>query len=161
MKHAEGKFTGSNKLNLYWQSWVPEGTPVAVLLIVHGLAEHSGRYTNPVNYFVPKSYAVYSFDLPGHGKSDGKRGYVERFSNYVDDVKTYYDMVKQQNKDTKIFLVGHSMGGTIATAYAGSNTLVMTLISCSFFLAGLSSAAIWSMISYSWRFFSRKRLDIS
>jgi len=48
MKHAEGKFTGSNKLNLYWQSWVPEGTPVAVLLIVHGLAEHSGRYTNPV-----------------------------------------------------------------------------------------------------------------
>jgi alpha-beta hydrolase superfamily lysophospholipase len=118
MKHAEGKFTGSNKLNLYWQSWIPDGAPVAVLLVVHGLAEHSGRYTNPVNYFVPKGYAVYSFDLAGHGKSDGKRGYVERFTNYVDDVKTYYDIVKQQNKGTKIFLVGHSMGGTIATAYA-------------------------------------------
>jgi len=49
---------------------------------------------------VPKSYAVYSFDLPGHGKSDGKRGYVERFSNYVDDVKTYYDMVKQAEQKT-------------------------------------------------------------
>ena len=118
MKHAEGKFTGSNELNLYWQSWIPDGAPVAVLLVVHGLAEHSGRYTNPVNYFVPKGYAVYSFDLAGHGKSDGKRGYVERFTNYVDDVKTYYDIVKQQNKGTKIFLVGHSMGGTIATAYA-------------------------------------------
>ena len=118
MKHAEGKFTGSNKLNLNWQSWIPDGAPVAVLLVVHGLAEHSGRYTNPVNYFVPKGYAVYSFDLAGHGKSDGKRGYVERFTNYVDDVKTYYDIVKQQNKGTKIFLVGHSMGGTIATAYA-------------------------------------------
>jgi alpha-beta hydrolase superfamily lysophospholipase len=118
MKHAEGKFTGSNELNLYWQSWIPDGAPVAVLLVVHGLAEHSGRYTNPVNYFVPKGYAVYSFDLAGHGKSDGKRGYVERFTNYVDDVKTYYDIVKQHNKGTKIFLVGHSMGGTIATAYA-------------------------------------------
>jgi len=51
--------------------------------------------------------------FPDMVKSDGKRGYVERFSNYVDDVKTYYDMVKQQNKDTKIFLVGHSMGALL------------------------------------------------
>jgi alpha-beta hydrolase superfamily lysophospholipase len=118
MRHNEGKFIGSNKLNLYWQSWLPDGAPVAVLLVVHGLAEHSGRYINPVDYFVPKGYAVYSFDLSGHGKSEGKRGYVERFANYPDDVNTYYDMVKKENPNVKIFLVGHSMGGTIATAYA-------------------------------------------
>lgn len=117
MQHTEGKFLGRNNLNLYYQSWAPDGVPIAVLLVVHGLAEHSGRYSNLVNYFVPKGYTIYSFDLRGHGKSEGKRGYVERFSYYLDDVKTYYDKVVQENKNTKIFMVGHSMGGTIATAY--------------------------------------------
>ena len=53
MQHNEGKFQGRNNLNLYYQSWLPEGAPIAVLLVVHGLAEHSGRYTYVVNYFVP------------------------------------------------------------------------------------------------------------
>ena len=118
MQHTEGKFTGRNNLNLYYQSWLPDGVPIAVLVVVHGLAEHSGRYSNVVNYLVPKGYAIYSFDLRGHGKSEGKRGYVERFSYYADDLKTYCDMVRQQNKSAKIFLVGHSIGSTISTAYA-------------------------------------------
>ena len=118
MQHTEGKFTGRNNFNLYYQSWLPDGKPIAVLIIVHGIAEHSGRYSNLVNYFVPKGYAVYSFDLRGHGKSDGTRSYIEHFSYYLDDLKTYFDMVSQQNPNTKIFLVGHSMGSTIAMAYA-------------------------------------------
>ena len=118
MQHTEGKFTGRNNLNLYYQSWLPDVKPIAALLVIHGLAEHSGRYLNVVNYFVPKGYAVYAFDLRGHGKSDGKRGYVERFSYYLDDLKTFYDKVNQEQKNTKIFIVGHSIGGTIAAAYA-------------------------------------------
>ena len=118
MQHTEGKFTGRNNFNLYCQSWLPDGKPIAVLIIVHGIAEHSGRYSNLVNYFVPKGYAVYSFDLRGHGKSDGTRSYIEHFSYYLDDLKTYFDMVSQQNPNAKIFLVGHSMGSTIAMAYA-------------------------------------------
>jgi acylglycerol lipase len=118
MQHNEGKFTGRNNFNLYSQSWLPDGNPHAVLLVVHGLAEHSSRYANVVNYFVPRGYAVYSFDLRGHGKSEGKRGYVEHFSYYLDDLKTYYDIVRQENKNAKIFMVGHSIGGTIATAFA-------------------------------------------
>ena len=118
MQHTEGKFLGRNNLNLYYQSWAPDGIPIAVLVVVHGLAEHSGRYSNLVNYFVPKGYAVYSFDQRGHGKSEGTRGYVERFSYYLDDLKTFCDMVSREHKSTKVFMVGHSMGGTIATAYA-------------------------------------------
>ena len=118
MQHTEGKFTGRNNLNLYYQSWLPDGVPLAVLIVIHGIAEHSGRYANIVNYFVPKGYAVYSFDLRGHGKSDGIRSHVERFSYYLDDLKTFCYKVRDENKTAKIFLVGHSMGSTIALDYA-------------------------------------------
>lgn len=118
MQHTEGKFTGRNNYNLYRQAWLPDGIPAAVLVVVHGIAEHSGRYANLVNYFVPKGYAIYSFDLRGHGKSDGKRSYVERFSYYLDDLKTFCNKVSEESKNAETFLVGHSMGSTIAIDYA-------------------------------------------
>jgi len=87
------------------------------LLVVHGWAEHSGRYANLVNHFVPKGYAICAHDQRGHGKSGGMRGYIERFSDYLGDLKTFVDNVRSEHNDTKIFLIGHSMGATIATAY--------------------------------------------
>jgi len=118
MEHQEGRFQGCKGLSLYYQCWLPESEPRAILLIAHGWAEHSGRYMNPVNYFVPRGYAVYAPDHRGHGKSEGARGYVERFSDYLDDFKTFFDIVRSKHGNTKIYLVGHSMGGTLATAYA-------------------------------------------
>ena len=118
MKHVEGKFKGYKNLNLYYQCWLPSNEPKAVLLVAHGLAEHSGRYINIVNHFVPKGYAVYGFDQRGHGKSQGQRGYVERFSHFVSDLKTFSGIIRSKHRDAKIFIVGHSVGGTIATAYA-------------------------------------------
>jgi acylglycerol lipase len=118
MKHKDGKFKGYKGLNLYYQYWLPEGKPRAVLLVAHGLAEHSGRYKNLVDYFVPKGYAVYAPDHRGHGKSEGTRSYVDSFNDYLTDLKTFFDMVRKEHKNTKIFLFGHSLGGTIATAYA-------------------------------------------
>jgi len=118
MKHKEGKFKGYKGLNLYYQCWLPDGSPQAVLLVAHGLAEHSGRYKNLVNYFVPKGYAVYAFDYRGHGKSEGRRSYVDRFSDYLADLKTFFDKVRKEQPDAKIFLVGHSLGGTLAIPYA-------------------------------------------
>jgi alpha-beta hydrolase superfamily lysophospholipase len=118
MKHAEGKFKGLKGLNLYYQCWLPDKSPKAVLLVAHGLAEHSGRYKNLVDYFVPKGYAVYSFDYRGHGKSEGMVCYVDRFSDYLTDLKTFFDIVRKAHKDARIFLVGHSLGATIATGYA-------------------------------------------
>ncbi len=121
MKHIEGKFKGCKNLNLYYQSWLPDSVPKAVLVVVHGLAEHSGRYINLVNYFVPKGYAVYGFDQRGHGKSDGLKGYVERFSYFVNDLNSFLIIVRSSHHDAKIFMVGHSIGGTIATAHAISH----------------------------------------
>lgn len=117
MKHTEGRFRGHKNLNLYYQCWLPAKDPEAILLVVHGWAEHSGRYTNLVDYFVPKGYAVCGLDHRGHGKSEGLRGYVEQFTDYLNDLKTFFDTVHSEHGDTKIFLIGHSMGGTIAAAY--------------------------------------------
>ena len=83
MKHIQGSIKGCNDYDLRYQCWLPLDDPRAVLLLVHGLAEHCGRYTNLVNYFVPKGYAVYSYDQRGHGKSQGIPGYVEQFSYFV------------------------------------------------------------------------------
>jgi len=114
MKHQEGFFKGVRDARIYFQSWLPEGDPKAMLLIVHGLAEHSGRYMNVVNHFLPLGYAVHGFDHPGHGKSDGTRVYVKRFEDYTDTLKIYFDRL-QPGKP--VFLVGHSMGGLIGAVY--------------------------------------------
>jgi len=116
--YKEGYFKGLADFNLYYQGWLPSNTSQAVLLVVHGFAEHSGRYSNLVNYLVPRGWAIYALDHRGHGKSDGARVQVESFSDYVDDLKTYFDIVLGENPGKKIFLVGHSMGSAIALLYA-------------------------------------------
>jgi acylglycerol lipase len=121
MIHKEGKFKSQKNLNLYYQSWQPPEKPKAVLLVVHGLAEHSGRYANLVNYFVPDNYAIYALDHQGHGRSEGLPGYVNRFSDYLVDLKTFFEIVHKANESTNIYLVGHSMGGLIATLYAAKH----------------------------------------
>jgi acylglycerol lipase len=117
MKHQEGFLKGVRDANIYFQSWLPESKPRAVLLIVHGLAEHSGRYGNVVNHFVPLGYALYGVDHFGHGRSEGKRVHVERFDDYTNTLKVYFDMIREWQLDKPIFLVGHSMGGLIGAAY--------------------------------------------
>jgi alpha-beta hydrolase superfamily lysophospholipase len=117
VKHQEGFFKGVREANIYFQSWLPENDSKAVLLIVHGLAEHSGRYMNIVNHFIPLGYAVYGVDHIGHGKSDGKRVYVKRFEDYTNTLKIYFDRIRRLQPGKPIFLVGHSMGGLISAVY--------------------------------------------
>ena len=117
MKHQEGYLKGVRDTNIYYQYWLPEGEPKASVLVVHGLAEHSGRYMNVVNHLVPSGYAVYGIDHIGHGKSDGERVYVERFQDYTKTLKIYFDMIRDWQPEKPIFLIGHSMGGLICAAY--------------------------------------------
>ncbi len=117
MKHQTGTFSGVCNLSVYHQSWIPEGEIKAVVLVVHGLGEHSGRYDNVVNYLVPRGYAVYGLDHIGHGKSGGDREFVRSFEDYTDTLTTFYNLVRGWHPETPIFLLGHSMGGLIVTYY--------------------------------------------
>jgi alpha-beta hydrolase superfamily lysophospholipase len=117
MDHVEGTFKGVRNASIYHQAWLPEGEARAAVLIVHGLGEHSGRYMNVVNALVPRGYAVYALDHLGHGKSEGEREVIERFDDYTNTLTTYLGMVKGWQPGKPVFLLGHSMGGLIATTY--------------------------------------------
>ena len=117
MNHQDGFFEGVRNTRIYHQCWLPEGEPKAVLMIVHGLGEHSGRYLNVVNHFVPMGFAVYGLDHPGHGKSDGTRKYVDCFEDFIKNVKVYFDRIQGWQAGKPIFLAGHSMGGLIGAVY--------------------------------------------
>ena len=116
--HESGHFNNAEGARLFYQSWAPSDDLKSVLVVVHGLAEHGGRYLNLVNEFVPRGYMVCSMDNRGHGHSDGRRSYINRFTDYLIDLDEYVDLIRCENPDIKLFMIGHSLGGTIATAYA-------------------------------------------
>lgn len=118
MKHAEGSFTGMGGLGLYYQSWLPDGPFRAALCIVHGVGEHSSRYGNVVSYFVPCGYAVYGFDLRGHGRSPGQRGHINSWAEYREDTHAFMELVRGQEPKASLFQWGHSMGLLISMDYA-------------------------------------------
>jgi acylglycerol lipase len=115
--HAEGSFRNKDGARIYYQHWRPEGEPKAVLLVVHGLPEHSGRYLNIVNHFVPRGYGVYGIDHLGHGRSDGTRVHVDRFSDLIEPVEIYFDMIRSWHPGRPVFMIGHSMGGLITSVF--------------------------------------------
>lgn len=121
MNHQDGFFKGVCEAEIYHQGWLPEDVSKASLVVVHGLAEHSGRYGNLVDQFVPSGYAVYSIDHLGHGKSQGTRVYVDRFQDYIATLKIFLGMVQEWQPKKPIFLIGHSMGGLISAAYVLQN----------------------------------------
>ncbi len=118
MEHTESKFVGASSTELYYQRWKPDTAPRAVLAVVHGFGEHSGRYLNFVNYFVPRGFALYAFDHRGHGKSPGVRGHVNQWSEFRDDVRAFIQLVREQEPGKPVFILGHSLGGLITLEYA-------------------------------------------
>jgi alpha-beta hydrolase superfamily lysophospholipase len=117
MIHNEGRFSGYGGLELYYQCWRPEAKPKAVLTITHGHGEHSGRYGNVVDWFVPRGYAVHAFDLRGHGHSAGPRGHIDRWDVLREDLGAFLALVREQERGQPVFLMGHSLGGLIALEY--------------------------------------------
>ena len=112
----ESVFLGSKDTKIFYSVDKVE-EPKAAVIFVHGICEHSGRYEYIKDMFNENNYNVYRYDARGHGKSEGKRGYLEDFDDYLDDLDLFVTMVKNNNKGLKLILIGHSMGGLVATAY--------------------------------------------
>ncbi len=117
MNHGEGAFPGVGGLELYYQTWLPEGSPLAILAIVHGFGEHSGRYGTVVNLLTSRGFAIYGFDHRGHGRSPGQRGHINAWDEYRGDVNAFLKTIQAQNPQEAIFLMGHSMGALIVLDY--------------------------------------------
>ncbi|KWF29445.1 alpha/beta hydrolase [Burkholderia pseudomultivorans] len=99
-----------------WPAGDGASAPRATVALVHGLAEHAGRYAALAARLNAAGIAVLAVDLRGHGQSPGKRAWVERFDGYLDDADALVAEAARDN--TPLFLMGHSMGGAIAALYA-------------------------------------------
>lgn len=117
MTHTEWNFAGDGGLVLYAQSWQPEGPPRAVVAIVHGIGEHSGRYGSFVDHLAGCGIAVCGFDHRGHGKSPGRRGHIDSWSQYREDVRAFLRHCRERIPDCPVFLYGHSMGALVVLDY--------------------------------------------
>jgi alpha-beta hydrolase superfamily lysophospholipase len=117
MRSADGYFVGVGGLRLYYRSW-EQPRARAAIAIVHGLGEHSGRYEATADRLAGYGFSTFALDLRGHGLSEGRRGHVNRFETYLQDVDRFrrelYGLV---DVGTPLFLLGHSMGGLIALRY--------------------------------------------
>jgi alpha-beta hydrolase superfamily lysophospholipase len=117
MNHTDGRFTGAGGIEIRWQAWLPTD-PKAVVVIAHGAGEHSGRYAHVATRLVDAGYAVYALDHRGHGRSGGRRAVVDRMDNVVADLRSLIALAAAEQPGRKVFLLGHSMGGTISLALA-------------------------------------------
>ncbi len=116
--HGMGVFLADDMVRVFYQRWITE-KPRGVVLISHGLGEHSERYGNIMNALSGSNVSFYALDHRGHGKSGGKRGHVDSFMKYIEDMKKLVEtVIKKENKGLPILLLGHSMGGLIAMRYA-------------------------------------------
>ena len=117
MVHSEGNFVTPDALTIYHQAWLPDGDPKAVVILLHGLAEHSGRYAHVAKALTDAGYAVHALDHRGHGQSDGKRTYVKSYAEYQRDILQFRRLVELQHPGLPLFVLGHSMGGNLALGH--------------------------------------------
>lgn len=123
MKRKEFEMTSEDGLKLYAQAWEPEGKSKAVVCLIHGLGEHSGRYAHLGDFLMGHRYALLSFDLQGHGKSEGQRGHIKSIGLFKNDISLLLEQAGQRHPGLPIFLYGHSLGGTLVLDYPYSTSV--------------------------------------
>ncbi len=118
MTHQEFSLLTKDGLNLFAQAWEPDETPRAAVCLIHGLGEHSSRYTHVAEAFNQAGFAMLAFDHRGHGKSPGKRGHIPDYESLLDDIAAALTVTRERYPEVPVFLYGHSMGGSLVLNYA-------------------------------------------
>jgi alpha-beta hydrolase superfamily lysophospholipase len=118
MSPFETSWKTRDGLQLYAQGWQPATPPRAVACLVHGIGEHSGRYAHVADVLGKAGLAVLTFDLRGHGKSQGPRGHTPTFDAFMQDIDLLFAEADQRFAGLPRFLYGHSLGGVLVLNYA-------------------------------------------
>ncbi|MEW6047962.1 MAG: lysophospholipase [Bacillota bacterium] len=119
MQEQTGYLTAGGGVGLFFRFWRGREPPRGHVVIVHGANEHSGRYRHVAEFLVQHGLEVAALDQRGHGRSDGPRCHVDRFGEYLDDLRQFVGMVAQRAGDQRRpIMIGHSLGGLIAFSYA-------------------------------------------
>jgi alpha-beta hydrolase superfamily lysophospholipase len=113
----EEKLEGVGGVKIFVRSWRPSGTPRGIMILIHGFNAHGGYMEWQGEQFAADGFAVYALDLRGRGKSEGERFYVEKFSDYLEDVDRLIRIAKSRNSGLPVYVLGHSAGGVIAASY--------------------------------------------
>lgn len=114
---TEYHINAADGLKLYSQNWGTDQTPKAVIALVHGLGEHSGRYRDLAGFLNGEGISVTGMDLRGHGLSEGIRGHAPSYDILMDDIQLFLDMVTRLYPDIPTILMGHSLGGNLVLTY--------------------------------------------
>ncbi|MDQ3989229.1 MAG: lysophospholipase [Actinomycetota bacterium] len=114
----EGERTLAGGGSAYWQAWLPEGGARAVVVIVHGLGEHGGRYDHVGRRLAGAGFSAYAADHRGHGRSGGRRANIGRMAAVVGDLADFVRFAAERCPGVKVFMLAHSLGGLIALQYA-------------------------------------------
>ncbi|HVP31118.1 MAG TPA: lysophospholipase [Myxococcota bacterium] len=115
VRRTEARLVGSGGLSLHRRAWLPP-QPRRVIAVAHGYAEHAGRYDALGAWFAARGFAVHALDHRGHGRSEGPRGHVARFDDFLDDLERFLALVRGEHPDVPVTLLGHSMGGLIVAS---------------------------------------------
>ena len=114
----EGTFNGADGTELFFRVIEPLTAPKAAVIIVHGHGDHSAGMQNLFTRLVKSGYVVYTFDLRGHGKSTGKRGFIQSWDEFREDLHVFRNLVALDQPERPLYIVGHSLGGLITLEYA-------------------------------------------
>jgi lysophospholipase len=132
-------FAGAGGVEIFWQAWRADD-PRATLVLAHGLSEHSGRYEHVAAGLNARGYSLWALDHRGHGRSQGERALIERFDEVVTDLDSMVDLAAEELPGRKPVLVGHSMGGCVATGYASRHAEKLAALVLSNPLATIKTA---------------------
>lgn len=116
------KWLASDGTGLFAQCWKPKAKAQAVIALVHGLGEHSGRWAYWAGNFCNKNIAVLAMDLRGHGHSSGKKGHTPSYGMLMNDVELLINKAKELFPGVPVIPYGHSMGGNLVLNYVLRNT---------------------------------------
>jgi len=162
MEHDEDQFEGVGGLRLYYQRWRPHESARAVIVMLHGDFAQSGWYMNLPTHEVPRGYAVYAFDRRGWGRSPGQRGYIHAWSDYLDDLGVFLQVVRVAEPGRPLFLMGHTGSAVIVLEYALQHPDGLKGVFCVSPVLELAvlPAGLWMLAQFLSRLAPRLTLDV-